>query len=303
MTIEVVDLFCGAGGFSTGAAAAGATVVLAVEADARIAEVYRANFPDHPLRVHTLESADVPTLAAELAPRASRLHMHGSPPCQKLSQANKRQGDAHEGLRLVELYLDLVERVRPRTWSMEQVHHPELLRYLTARGIAHAVVDASDHGVPQRRRRVVAGAPEVIAALGADATVPVLPRDVLTDLKPPERYALMSSQDNQPVRERVGKVTRTVGCRPMRAGEGARPLDHPAHTVVCRPGKIYDTVTGEVARRLTPRECALLQGFPPEFQLDTRSDARSYRVVGNAVPPPLARAIVRAARASSARLA
>lgn len=47
-------------------------------------------------------------------------------------------------------------------------------------------------------------------------------------------------------------------------------------------------------RRLSVAECALLQGFPPEFvQVGWRGNVtEQYRQVGNAVPPPLARAVV-----------
>ena len=48
--MEVIDLFCGAGGFSKGATLAGARVILGVEADPKIASVYCNNF-EHKVRV------------------------------------------------------------------------------------------------------------------------------------------------------------------------------------------------------------------------------------------------------------
>ena len=47
-------------------------------------------------------------------------------------------------------------------------------------------------------------------------------------------------------------------------------------------------------RRLTARECARLQGFPDDFDLAAVSEHRAKIAIGNAVPPPLARAIVSA---------
>jgi DNA (cytosine-5)-methyltransferase 1 len=47
-------------------------------------------------------------------------------------------------------------------------------------------------------------------------------------------------------------------------------------------------------RRLTPRECALIQTFPPDYEFVMRhkdkklSQSGAYRVIGNAVPPVLA---------------
>ena len=38
-------------------------------------------------------------------------------------------------------------------------------------------------------------------------------------------------------------------------------------------------------RRFTPRECARIQSFPDSFVLDSVSEARQYKAIGNAVPP------------------
>jgi DNA (cytosine-5)-methyltransferase 1 len=54
-------------------------------------------------------------------------------------------------------------------------------------------------------------------------------------------------------------------------------------------------------RPFSLRECARLQGFPDQFVFTTDDSVRSlidgYRLVGNAVPPPLSSAFARAARA------
>ena len=63
-------------------------------------------------------------------------------------------------------------------------------------------------------------------------------------------------------------------------------------------GVIFDELdSGMVERRLTPRECALIQTFPPDYPFVSRlpysrklalSPSGAYRVIGNAVPPVLA---------------
>lgn len=68
-------------------------------------------------------------------------------------------------------------------------------------------------------------------------------------------------------------------------------------------GKIYEELQkGMKERRLTPRECALIQTFPPDFPFVkfkgyTKhfevSQSRAYKVIGNAVPPVLAYNIAR----------
>lgn len=293
--MRVVDLFCGAGGFSQGAVLAGAEVILAVEGDPNIALVYQQNFGHH-LQVKTLDTTDIEPLVQFIQEHSADLHCHGSPPCQKLSQANKRSGDDEEGLRLVKLYLEIVAQAKPRTWSMEQVNNASLRVLLDEQRVEYTIVNTQDFGVPQSRKRLVAGSACIIKHLrdhrGTGPTI--LPKDVLTLLQPESRFMLVSGTDNQPLREKRGNKLVTVGWRPMHFGEGARNLQTPAHTVWGKPGKVVD-LEKRVLRNLNPRECAQLQGFPDSFQLDGRSVSRSHKVIGNAVPPPLARVIIECA--------
>ena len=298
--MQVIDLFSGCGGFSKGAEQAGATIALAIEADPHIARVYSQNF-EHAPRVGTL-GGDVAPLAQEIAANfdLTRTHLHGSPPCVRLSQINKTNPNVEAGLELVRFYLDLVERVQPRTWSFEQVNHPAVRNELKRRGLSYTVVNTVDFGLPQNRLRVIAGSPHIVAALQSrKGTGPtVLPKDVLVSLQPASRYMLTSGTHNQPIKVRRDGERFTVGHRPMRPDEGARDFHTPCHTVYSKPGHVYDSQTGRRTRKLTPGECCVLQGFPPaEFRLDDRSIARSYRVVGNALPPPLARFIMAVAMA------
>lgn len=48
---------------------------------------------------------------------------------------------------------------------------------------------------------------------------------------------------------------------------------------------------GRNPRKLTPRECARIQGFPEAFVLDVVSDVQNYRQFGNSVAVPVIRAI------------
>jgi len=48
---------------------------------------------------------------------------------------------------------------------------------------------------------------------------------------------------------------------------------------------------GQNPRKLTPRECARIQGFPEKFVLDVVSDVQNYRQFGNSVAVPVIRAI------------
>jgi DNA (cytosine-5)-methyltransferase 1 len=46
-------------------------------------------------------------------------------------------------------------------------------------------------------------------------------------------------------------------------------------------------MVNERYRRFTPREASNIQSFPQSFKLDSVSENRQYRAIGNAVPPVL----------------
>jgi len=155
--VQVVDLFCGGGGFTEGAVRAGAEVVLSIDCWEPAIEIHKANHPDIPCENYTLGGSIIETAAfirSRLTPGA-HFHLHGSPPCQKLSNASN--GDAEEGMILVNWFIDLVRYMKPDSWSMENVvpvakkidnHRP---------GTPYVKLNSADFGVPQTRNRIFAG--------------------------------------------------------------------------------------------------------------------------------------------------
>jgi DNA (cytosine-5)-methyltransferase 1 len=164
----VADLFCGAGGLSTGFRDAGFDVVHAIDHDAAAVRTYNANVGRHAVLGEVTEEAEVPDVAV----------IAGGPPCQGFSSAGlRRAGDARNTL--VSCFAQVVARKRPLAFVFENVEGfltaedgtrvLELLRPLVAAGyrVRLAKVNAANYGVPQHRKRVIA-----VGGLGWDPSFP-----------------------------------------------------------------------------------------------------------------------------------
>lgn len=109
--------------------------------------------------------------------------------------------------------------------------------------------------------------------------------------------ALAVSREAYPAarRGREGGADLEIGSEPVSNALRSSGSGSSAGSQVMQPG----AATG--VRRLTPRECERLQGFPDGWtELDGMSDAARYRMLGNAVAVPCAawigRGLVRALR-------
>lgn len=173
--VPFIDLFSGAGGLAQGFRAASDKAVefrpvLAVEIEPSFAASYAANFGNHVFTgpIESLRQEDVPS--AEL--------IIGGPPCQGFSPLGKMSpSDAHSEMnRLWRQYFRVIEWVQPLAFVIENV--PQFLKsrqYASARRLGEklgyrmveGVLNASDFGVPQVRRRGF--------AIGLRTGVPRLP--------------------------------------------------------------------------------------------------------------------------------
>ena len=162
--MEVIDLFCGVGGFSWGHSGGGTS-----DPGSRGGS---EDCPNVPQQFRSCNSCGNPKPGplgsiCETTERTPERTSARFPPvknCHRQTRPPRRR----EGLRLVDFYLQLVERARPKTWSMEQVNNPPSRRYLNKRGVEFVVVNTSDFDVPQSRRRIVAGSSHVVLVLRLD---------------------------------------------------------------------------------------------------------------------------------------
>jgi len=166
--LTAIDLFCGAGGLSTGFSQAGWHVALGVDSWGRALETFANNHRDS----KTWETRiDASVSGSELLERAGASHVDaviGGPPCQGYSTLGKRKSSDPRN-DLVWQFVRLVGEIRPRAFLMENVdglrilrHGSESLTRTVARelsnlgyAVSYGMLLAANYGVPQLRRRVV----------------------------------------------------------------------------------------------------------------------------------------------------
>lgn len=321
--VVILDLFAGAGGWSVACQTLDLDVMgvdwdPAAVATARAAGHHRVEMDARALRGHAWS---VPILIA-------------SPPCQTFSRAGKGVGrtnlatvlaaapkvrrgvlpdealgalgqDPNNALVLEPLWW--AQAVRPPVIVLEQVPAvapvwaaiaSELshLGYWTA----HGNVSAECYGVPQTRRRAV-----LVASLSGPVALPPATHSAYRaggQMDPGTApWVSMASalgwSDPQAVADRVNN--QSGGPR-----DAWWPWHRPATTVAGRglvadPGANANRFNGATKSRndglrVTPGEAGVLQGFPADYPW-SGGVRDQYRQVGNAIPPPLARAILTAA--------
>lgn len=325
----IVELFAGAGGATLGihrVPSPDRAQVLAVERDPDAAATLRACG-----LVGTVVEADIHDVMSSL-PTSGVCLLWASPPCQPYSRAGKRRGSA-DARDCWPVTLAAIDRCASECVIIENVRGSPAEAWaaqLALLGYWSAVwdLDAADFGVPQRRHRrfVVArldGRPVAppnathsraaldaakasgeyaaqveAGTLGLDTLATrdmlgrrpwntiraALPGTALPHVEAREPWRLDLPSPCVAATEEKGAGARSVACH--RTGQHVgHGLDRASDALLLATGR----------RRLTPMECAALQGFPADWPWSSRTKSSHYRQVGNAVPPPLAEAVVRAA--------
>ncbi|WP_020558521.1 DNA cytosine methyltransferase [Thiofilum flexile] len=159
--MKAISLFSGAGGMDVGFKQAGFTVIAANEIDTHACQTFRANHIET-----TLYEGDIANYTNELAHLTDIDVVFGGPPCQGFSVAGKMDITDPRS-QLIFSFADVVEKVRPRAFVMENVKalgHLEKFALLRKQLIARFIkagyttilitLNAKDFGIPQSRERV-----------------------------------------------------------------------------------------------------------------------------------------------------
>lgn len=165
MKPTVIDLFAGVGGMSLGFEQMGFDVVFANEYDSSIAESYKINHPHTDMLVADITKVDFEKTFSRFLGEIDVII--GGPPCQGFSQKGQRKTIHDERNFLFKSFVRVVEKVRPKYFVMENVPNlltaesgffkNELVKLFNDMGyeLNTNVLNASDYGVPQNRRRAI----------------------------------------------------------------------------------------------------------------------------------------------------
>jgi len=171
-----IDLFCGAGGFTVGLSRGGWRPLLSVDLSESVFLTHKRNFPTVPFLKGDLGAPRIRAkIVSQLKGREIGIIV-GGPPCQGFSIFGKRRFintrgyDPHIDPRnkLVYSFIDIVARIKPRWFVMENVPGfasldqglflAAVMRELRALGYENAearILNAADYGVPQLRKRLL----------------------------------------------------------------------------------------------------------------------------------------------------
>lgn len=318
--MNLISLFSGAGGLDLGFRIAGFRIMIANEIDAKICPTFRANFPD----VHLIEG-DIRKLSPSDFPDDID-GIIGGPPCQSWSEGGKQLGLDDERGKMFLTYIDFIQAKQPKFFVIENVkgilgdkHFQTFMKMLdqlkNAGYVVHyQLMNAMDYHVPQERYRVfVVGIrrdidvnyqfpqPDnscFIALRQAIGDITEEPRKYTSE-RVDTRYDKWLNHDVYmgPFDERFMARNRVRGWNEVSYTMQAKARNCPLHpqapkmVYVSRDKQIFRPGYEHLYRRFSVRECARIQTFPDGFRFIYHDVCDGYKMVGNAVPPRLGRAI------------
>ncbi|MGN6803297.1 MAG: DNA cytosine methyltransferase [Ginsengibacter sp.] len=299
-----IDLFAGIGGFRLAMQEFGGKCVFSSEWDNSARQTYRSNFGDIPYGDITQ------AITKSFIPKNFDVLCAGFP-CQPFSRAGVsarnflglEHGFNHptQGNLFFEI-IEIAFKHKPKVLFLENVKNLrshdggntfrtiERMIRETGYSFFSAVINAETE-VPQRRERtymVCFRDDKIKFNFPEFKGVPKKLKSIL-EMEVPEEYTISNKLWEGHKRRTKNNIERGVGFTAFLAN-----LEKPSNTIVARYGKdgkeCLVPQEGKNPRKLTPRECARLQGFPKEFVLPS-SNAAAYKQFGNSVAVPVIKKI------------
>lgn len=308
-----LDIFCGAGGSSDGARAAGVEMAGAIDMCAVATATYQANFPKAKVFNDRLENINLGSLKRALGSIDILL---ASPECTNHTCAKGSAPRSEASRATALLAVEYARKFSPRWLVLENVVHMRpwskygaLKRQLGDLGynLAEQVIDASDFGVPQKRTRLfLVGdrkqAPSLVGGgrPGRRRTVKsILDKDGQWKSSP-----LFGAGRAKGTLERAKRALKELGedARFLLVYYGSdgsggwQPLDRPLRTIttVDRFALVEPGTDGHTMRMLQVPELKRAMGFADEYKFEIGNRRDKIRLLGNGVCPPVMQSVVSA---------
>ena len=335
--LKVIDLFCGIGGLSHGLIKAGFDVVAGIDNDNSCRFGYEYNNETKFIHKDILEvsAQEIDRLFGEKSETIRVLV--GCAPCQPFSKLNLKQ-IAEKQLGPLEKFAYLIEETLPDIVFMENVSglantkkYPifkTFINTLTKNGYnfnknrKYKIIDVSDYGIPQSRKRLILLASrfgEIPLIKKTHKNKKVTVRDVIKDLEPIEageiskndplhRASRLSPKNLERIKStrhdggnsRSWEESLVLDCHKKESGKtyrgtvyGRMRWDAPAPTMTTQCNGLGNGRFGhpEQNRAISLREAAIFQTFPKDYEFSDPSKPvvvkHVAKFIGNAVPVEL----------------
>jgi DNA (cytosine-5)-methyltransferase 1 len=312
--IRLFDMFCGGGGSSRGAIMAGATPVAALDKWPLAVDTYKLNFPDATVYQMQADSLSPTEVAKEVGEINLLL---ASPECTSHSVAKGNKLGCEKSRETAFEVLRFAEVLRPRWLVVENVMQMQRWHrfdewYQALKDIGYktktAILDAQYYGTPQSRRRLfVVGDLEAIPSLpesGRRTTktvASILGRGeskgnpwLFSPVKSPKRAKSTIQRAERAIKELGDDVPFILVYYGTDGAGGFQSLDRPLRTVTTldRFAYVKPNGVGHEMRMLQPSELSSAMGFPGYHVWAESTRRERIKLIGNAVCPPVMRAIV-----------
>jgi DNA (cytosine-5)-methyltransferase 1 len=302
--MRIISLFSGAGGLDLGFTMAGHKVVWANDNWSEAAETYKKNIGNH------ITTKNIEEISTAEIPDADMIV--GGFPCQGFSHANTKRHLRDKRNSLYLHFLRILEAKKTPFFLAENVKgimslgggkvFEMILNGFSDVGynVRHAVLNAANYGIPQRRERVLIFG--VRKDLDYSIDFPPQPTHSCAQLITDKRFKKWVSigEALKGIPEPNGKHTlANHECSKYKLTFngyiGHRKIDPsmPSPTITARGDDFGGVVIHHHPknhRRMTVREAAIIQSFPKTYVF-VGAKTSGYRQVANAVPPLLAKAI------------
>ncbi len=315
MSIRAIDLFCGAGGSSSGAQKAGVKIVAGFDMWLPAVQTYKANFPEVRVFDKDIRGLSPQDIQSEIGDVDLIL---ASPECTNHSVAKGAAPRDEESRMTAFQVLRFAEAFRPKWVVIENVtemtawdRHDELLERLSELGYIsqqQRFFNAQNFSVPQSRKRLFLICSQSIVPDVTEPTDRIELKPASSILDTSGRYRLSPLRKPGRAEATLARADRAIVALGMQerflivyygsdGSGGWQRIDKPLRTITTldRFAYVEPSPEGHMMRMLQPEELKLAMGYDRQFKLDLPHLSRRDRIklMGNGVCPPVMEHIVR----------